>query len=164
MILQKLVGHAVIMALAFAWFLEESVPALSSVAPAFTVSFHLGQGTKTHSYKNDELNIEIEVKTISSFLNSAKSCDTNVVDMLHTPKEFWIGWAQSTGTSASPGTPARDRGAPRGRRDRAALYIANIAATLDAGIRGRIVLEVPHEDDVPSAARASPVLARPGAR
>lgn len=53
----------------------------------------LGQGTKTHSYKNDELNIEIEVKTISSFLNSAKSCDTNVVDMLHTPKEFWIGWA-----------------------------------------------------------------------
>lgn len=26
--------------------------------------------------------------------------------------------------------------------------IANIAATLDAGIRGRIVLEVPHEDDV----------------
>lgn len=52
----------------------------------------LGQGTKTHSYKNDELNIEIEVKTISSFLNSAKSCDTNVVDMLHTPKEFWIGW------------------------------------------------------------------------
>lgn len=52
----------------------------------------LGQGTKTHSYKNDKLNIEIEVKTISSFLNSAKSCDTNVVDMLHTPKEFWIGW------------------------------------------------------------------------
>ena len=52
----------------------------------------LGQGTKTHSYKNDELNIEIEVKTISSFLNSAKSCDTNVVDMLHTPKEYWIGW------------------------------------------------------------------------
>lgn len=51
----------------------------------------LGQGTKTHSYKNDKLNIEIEVKTISSFLNSAKSCDTNVVDMLHTPKEFWIG-------------------------------------------------------------------------
>ena len=52
----------------------------------------LGQGTKTHSYKNDELNIEVEVKTISSFLNSAKSCDTNVVDILHTPKEFWIGW------------------------------------------------------------------------
>lgn len=52
----------------------------------------LGQGTKTHNHKNDKLNIEIEVKTISSFLNSAKSCDTNVVDMLHTPKEFWIGW------------------------------------------------------------------------
>lgn len=50
----------------------------------------LGKANKTHQHKNDELNIEIEVKSIQSFLSSAAYCDTNVVDMLHTPKEYWV--------------------------------------------------------------------------
>ena len=50
----------------------------------------LGTNTKSHNYKNDELNIEVELKPINSFLSSAKVCDTNVLDMLHTPEEFWL--------------------------------------------------------------------------
>ena len=47
-----------------------------------------GEALKTYNYKNDELNIEIEVKSISSFLKSASSCDTNCLDLLHAPLEM----------------------------------------------------------------------------
>ena len=50
----------------------------------------LGKKSSSTSKKNEELNIEVEFKPIGSFLNSAKACDTNVMDMLHTPEEFWI--------------------------------------------------------------------------
>ena len=47
-----------------------------------------GKAIKTYNYKNDELDIEIEVKSISSFLRSAESCDTNCIDLLHAPEEM----------------------------------------------------------------------------
>lgn len=47
-----------------------------------------GEALKTYNYKNDELDIEIEVKSISSFLKSASSCDTNCIDLLHAPLEM----------------------------------------------------------------------------
>lgn len=50
----------------------------------------LGDSVKTYSYKSDELCIEVEVKSLSSFLKSAKSCDTNCVDLLHCPTEMII--------------------------------------------------------------------------
>jgi hypothetical protein len=50
----------------------------------------LGESVKTHNYKNDELDIEVEVKSLSSFIKSAKSCDTNCVDLLHCPPEMVI--------------------------------------------------------------------------
>jgi predicted nucleotidyltransferase len=53
----------------------------------------LGQKTKTISKSNDELEIEIEMKSLSSFLSSAKSADTNVMDMLWTPPEYWLHYS-----------------------------------------------------------------------
>lgn len=50
----------------------------------------LGDSAKTHNFKNDELDIEVEVKSLSSFLKSAKACDTNCVDLLHCPEEMII--------------------------------------------------------------------------
>lgn len=50
----------------------------------------LGDSVKTHNYKNDELDIEVEVKSLSSFLKSAKSCDTNCIDLLHCPSEMIV--------------------------------------------------------------------------
>lgn len=47
-----------------------------------------GEALKTYNYKNDDLDIEIEVKSLPSFLRSAASCDTNCVDLLHAPKEM----------------------------------------------------------------------------
>ena len=47
-----------------------------------------GEALKTYNYKNDELDIEIEIKSVSSFLKSAASCDTNCVDLLHAPDEM----------------------------------------------------------------------------
>ena len=47
-----------------------------------------GQAIKTHNYKNDELDIEIEIKSLPSFLRSASSCDTNCIDLLHAPEEM----------------------------------------------------------------------------
>ena len=47
-----------------------------------------GIGMKTYNHKNDELDIEIEIKSILSFLKSAGSCDTNCIDLLHTPDEL----------------------------------------------------------------------------
>ena len=46
-----------------------------------------GQSIKTFNYKNEDLDIEIEVKSITSFLKSAASCDTNCIDLLHAPDE-----------------------------------------------------------------------------
>lgn len=50
----------------------------------------LGESIKTINKKNDELNIEIEIKSLPSFLKSAKSCDTNCIDMLWTPNEMLL--------------------------------------------------------------------------
>ena len=50
----------------------------------------LGESIKTKNIKNDELNIEIEIKSLPSFLKSCKSCDTNCIDMLWTPDEMLI--------------------------------------------------------------------------
>ena len=51
----------------------------------------LGNAVKTYNYKNEDLDIEVEVKSISSFLNSAASVDTNCVDLLHSPIEMCLG-------------------------------------------------------------------------
>ena len=45
----------------------------------------LGKALKTYNKKCDELDIEMEIKSLSSFLNSAASADTNCIDLLHTP-------------------------------------------------------------------------------
>lgn len=49
-----------------------------------------GEAIKTYNYKNDELDIEIEVKSLPSFLKSAASCDTNCIDLLHAPKSMCL--------------------------------------------------------------------------
>ena len=58
----------------------------------------LGDSNKTYNKKNDELDIEVEIKSLTSFLKSAEKCDTNVFDMLHAPdtmllykSEMWEG-------------------------------------------------------------------------
>lgn len=48
----------------------------------------LGKAVNTVNKKNDELDIEIEIKSLSSFLRSAASCDTNCVDLLHSPEDM----------------------------------------------------------------------------
>lgn len=48
----------------------------------------LGQAVKTYNKKNDDLNIEVEMKSLSSFLKSAGSADTNCIDLLHAPEEM----------------------------------------------------------------------------
>ena len=48
----------------------------------------MGRALKTYNKSNDELDIEIEIKSLSSFLNSALKADTNCMDLLHTPNEF----------------------------------------------------------------------------
>lgn len=48
----------------------------------------LGKAVNTVNKKNDELDIEIEIKSLSSFLKSAASCDTNCVDLLHSPEDM----------------------------------------------------------------------------
>jgi hypothetical protein len=50
----------------------------------------LGQGNKTVNYKNDELDIEIEIKSLPSFLSSLEKCDTNCLDMIHTPDNMTL--------------------------------------------------------------------------
>lgn len=47
-----------------------------------------GEALKTYNYKNEELDIEIEIKSLPSFLRSAESCDTNCIDLLHAPEEM----------------------------------------------------------------------------
>jgi len=48
----------------------------------------MGNALKTYNKSNDELDIEIELKSLSSFLSSAQKADTNCMDLLHTPEEF----------------------------------------------------------------------------
>jgi predicted nucleotidyltransferase len=48
----------------------------------------MGRALKTYNKSNDELAVEIELKSLSSFLNSAMKADTNCMDLLHTPDEF----------------------------------------------------------------------------
>ena len=49
-----------------------------------------GEAIKTYNHKNDELDIEIEIKSLPSFLKSASSCDTNCIDLLHAPKSMCL--------------------------------------------------------------------------
>lgn len=48
----------------------------------------LGQAVKTYNKKNEDLDIEVEMKSLSSFLKSAGSADTNCIDLLHAPDEM----------------------------------------------------------------------------
>ncbi len=50
----------------------------------------LGRANKTYNKKNDELDIEMEVKSLSSFLVSCEKADTVCVDLLNTPDSFVI--------------------------------------------------------------------------
>ena len=58
-------------------------------APSFD-DLLIGDAIKTHNYKNKELDVEVEIKSLPSFLKSAKSCDTNCMDLLHAPEEMQI--------------------------------------------------------------------------
>jgi hypothetical protein len=44
-----------------------------------------GNNCKTSKYKDEENNIELEIKSIQSFITSLGKCDTNCLDMIHTP-------------------------------------------------------------------------------
>ena len=50
----------------------------------------MGESCKTVNKKCDDLDVEIEIKSLPSFLKSAKSCDTNCIDMLWTPDDMII--------------------------------------------------------------------------
>ncbi len=50
----------------------------------------MGESIKTFNKKNDELDIEVEIKSLPSFVKSCKSADTNCVDLLHTPEDLQI--------------------------------------------------------------------------
>jgi len=50
----------------------------------------MGDSIKTFNKKNDELDIEVEIKSLPSFIKSCKSVDTNCMDILHTPQELQI--------------------------------------------------------------------------
>jgi len=50
----------------------------------------LGDALKTTQHKCDEHNIEIEIKSLSSFIKSLGKCDTNCLDMIHTPEDMTL--------------------------------------------------------------------------
>ena len=50
----------------------------------------MGEASKTISKKNDDLDIEIEVKSLTSFLKSCSSCDTNCIDLLYTGQDMTL--------------------------------------------------------------------------
>ena len=50
----------------------------------------MGESIKTFNKKNDELDIEVEIKSLPSFVKSCKSADTNCMDILHTPDNLQI--------------------------------------------------------------------------
>ncbi len=47
-----------------------------------------GKSVKTYQYKNEDLDVELELKSLPSFLQSAATCDTNCIDLTHTPPEL----------------------------------------------------------------------------
>lgn len=68
---------------------ESDIDIKAVYAPSKT-DLLLGKATKTYNHKNDELDIEIEIKSLPSFLNSAESCDTNCIDLLFSPDNMVI--------------------------------------------------------------------------
>lgn len=50
----------------------------------------MGDSIKTFNKKSDELDMEVEIKSLPSFIKSCKSVDTNCMDILHTPDELQI--------------------------------------------------------------------------
>lgn len=66
---------------------ESDIDVKAIYAPS-KVDLLLGKTTKTYNYKNDELDIELELKSLPSFLLSAESCDTNCIDLLHSPADM----------------------------------------------------------------------------
>jgi predicted nucleotidyltransferase len=44
----------------------------------------MGESCKTMNKKNDNLEIEMEIKSLTSFIKSCSTCDTNCVDLLNT--------------------------------------------------------------------------------
>lgn len=50
----------------------------------------LGDSIKTVNKKNKDLDVEIEIKSLPSFLKSCSSCDANCIDMLWTPDEMLL--------------------------------------------------------------------------
>jgi len=50
----------------------------------------LGNALKTTNHKCDEHDIEIEIKSLSSFIKSLGKCDTNCMDMIHTPENMTL--------------------------------------------------------------------------
>ncbi|QCQ61901.1 nucleotidyltransferase [Rheinheimera phage vB_RspM_Barba19A] len=63
---------------------ESDIDVKAVYAPSKT-DLLLGKATKTYNYKNDDLDIELELKSLPSFLLSAESCDTNCIDLLFAP-------------------------------------------------------------------------------
>lgn len=63
---------------------ESDIDVKAVYAPSKT-DLLLGRATKTYNHKNDDLDIELELKSLPSFLLSAESCDTNCIDLLFTP-------------------------------------------------------------------------------
>lgn len=66
---------------------ESDIDVKAVYAPSKT-DLLLGKATKTYNYKNDELDIELELKSLPSFLLSAESCDTNCIDLLFAPEQM----------------------------------------------------------------------------
>lgn len=66
---------------------ESDIDVKAVYAPSKT-DLLLGKATKTYNHKNDELDIEIELKSLPSFLLSAESCDTNCIDLLFCPDDM----------------------------------------------------------------------------
>ncbi|WGH49764.1 hypothetical protein [Alishewanella phage vB_AspM_Slickus01] len=48
----------------------------------------MGNVLVNKSFKNEELNMDVEVRTIQSFIKSIAKSDTVAIDMLHTPSQF----------------------------------------------------------------------------
>lgn len=48
------------------------------------VDLLMGNSLKNFNYKNDDLGVEIEIKSLPSFITSLGKCDTNCLDMIHT--------------------------------------------------------------------------------
>lgn len=76
---------------------ESDIDIKAVYAPSKT-DLLLGKALKTYNYKNDDLDIELELKSLPSFLLSAESCDTNCIDLLFTPDEMVLRTSSLWGT------------------------------------------------------------------